>query len=499
MKRYLILVPVLISLPVSTCGKKKSNNASGSSGESVTVAGTLTLPPETPSSTLLPTKIVSIPVVAGASASNPYGLAIGNHDVGGDGSFSVALSKDAQPTLNVAESGNSGDYGSSSIEVSYVLAGFNSSGSADLATRATEAASMTFIGLTSGTSNLINLPVKDAASSNLDLGKTTISGSDARSEHAVSSSYFARSEAELKQLAFLSSSLKGVKNSFINQNGYSSKPYFVWLGGKSAAFSGSFTTAPDVTANGAGFGAYLSTPQATNILLADACDPSKGAGFTFTPPSTITQRTTGNTYTDLTSTGRSGNVQSDGSQGRFACQATDIYIYGQDPSATASTVKVKGFNWGGSNAFVPPVPAGNWTLKYNGETVGIFDLESASVVQGGITKVYLPSVKVTKSGQNIAKVELRFMLYNVDTGTYDVVSDLTTFKKVATSLFLDLTNYANNTKRESHVQIDISSADSNGVFTLDASKFDGTWTESDVSALAVGYEIYGYAMRTEFR
>ena len=198
-------------------------------------------------------------------------------------------------------------------------------------------------------------------------------------------------------------------------------------------------------------------------------------------------------------------MTSESSPGRFSCggSTSQIYIYGQNTSATASTIKVKGFNWGGSYAFIPPIPAGNWTLKYNGETVGIFDLESASIVTGGVAKVYIPSVRTTASGSNITKIELRFLLYSPSTGSYEVITDLTTFKKVVTSLFIDLDNYSSRRKSE-HIQIDVNSADSNGVYTVDSSKFSGTWSTSEFTtaggaSLATGYEIFGYAMRTEYR
>jgi len=140
------------------------------------------------------------------------------------------------------------------------------------------------------------------------------------------------------------------------------------------------------------------------------------------------------------------------------------------------------------------MPAGNWISRYDGQTVGIFDLESASVLDSSnVARVFIPSIRITKSESSISKIELRYLLYNPATSPYEVVSDLTTFKKVVSSVFVEMTNY-NTKRRETHMKVDTSTADSNGVYTIDSSSFNGTWTETVIlngGPLATGYEIFG--------
>ena len=516
LQRIYICVTML-SLGFYSCGKKKSKKDTASSSDTVSVSGQLALPAN--SSALMPDKMIVIPVTSEGSVGNINSLAIKSSDVSADGTYSVSLTKSSYAQLYENGSGGYGGSGStgSNSDVSYVIGGFKAGQSTTLDGRWAEAEAMSFIGMPSGSDNFINFPVMDAATNDLQLGKTTITGSDAKSEHEVSSSYFTISDAALKQLATLSSPLKGVKNSYVNQNGYNTKPYFVWMGSKTPAMGNTFTTASDANAENMGYGIYFTAPSNAGPLLSTACRSISNTtdGYTLVPPSSITPNpdTNGTTYPAtslLNSQGNPGSVQAESSSpGRYSCaqgnSSPSIYIYGQDASASSSTVKVSGFNWGGTKGYAPPIAEGKWTLKYDGTTVGLFDLKSASVIDGNNKpKVFIPSVRtVAQSNGTITKLEVRFLLYNTSTSSYDVITDLTAFKKIASNLFIDLTVYG-STRKESHISIDIDSADANGVFSVDSSKLGSTtWTTIEIlgsgGAFATGYDLYGYSMRTEFR
>ena len=511
MLRRLCVSVTALSLGLSGCGKKKSKSEA-SKGETVSVSGQLALPAN--STALLPNKMVVIPVLPQGSFGNTNSLAIGRHDVSSDGGYSVSLQKNMSMWLDTS---GSGGYSGSSADISYVIAGFTGGQSTTLAGRWEEAQAMSFVGLPSGSDNFINFPVKDAATNDLQLGKTTISGSDAKSEHEVSSNYFSISESALKQLATLSSPLKGVKNAYVNQNGYNTKPYFVWMGSRIPAMGSTFTSATDANAEHMGYGIYFSSPSNAGPLLSDACRAitNTNDGYTLVPPAPINPNPDpdGTSYPAtslLDSRGNPGTVQAEGStQGRYSCaqggSSPSIYIYGEDSSASSTTVKVSGFNWGGTKGYAPPVAEGKWTLKYDGTTVGLFDLKAASVLDANNKpKVFIPSVRtIAGSDGVISKIEIRFLLYNSATSTYDVISDLTAFKKIVANLFVELTVYG-STRKESHIPIDIESADASGVFSIDSSKFGSTrWTTSEIlgsgGVFATGYDLYGYSMRTEFR
>jgi hypothetical protein len=447
-------------------------------------------------------------------------LMISKQAVNGDGSYSVGLQKGNSGQMLAINSGQSSfgidlqGGGSGQSGMSWVVGGITGGQSTSVDGRYAESESMAFVGLGAGSDNFINFPVNDAATSDMKLGKTTVSGGDAKSEFEVSSSFYNLPDGAIKELAGLSSPLKGAKNTYVNQDGYTTTPYFAWQGSRSAVqdtiSQNAFTPVTDVNPETVGFGLYFSSQTNNAPLLKDACGAGFGTtgGYTLQPPQAIYKNSgSQDPITLLDSSNNSGSATASGTPNRFQCanSSSPIYIYGYKEGATADNVNVSGFNWGGSDGYQSPLPAGKWTLKYNGTTVGLYDLAAASPVRDGKSRVYMPSVKVTASNNVISKIEVRFYLYNKTSQSYDVVTDLQAFKKVVSSLFIDLNVYQSSRgNRELHIPITLTSGDSSGVFTVDSSQFNGqTWTTSDLTGnggvLAVGYEMYGYSMRTEYR
>lgn len=502
-KLYTVVGATLAALSLTgACGKKKKSNSDDNGGSlqaqgSVNASGTLALPPSLEGFVNLPTKIAAIPVLGGNSSYYGKSPAIKTFDVGNDGTFSADMTK-----YSVTEN----------VVVSYVLAGYtpNTSQGSDLANRMAEASSMVFVGLASGNDNMINYPVNDAATDKMNLGKTTISGSDAKSEYSVSVTHYNLSDAALKQIATLSAPLKGIKNSYVNQDGYKVGPYFAWQGNNAPMISGSWTTGADTNPSTGGYGLYFRAPDNATVTMGSACRSVSDAtqSFALIPPSAI--RKNDGTTTDITELNSSGNSGTKvESSSRLSCNGNGATVYMWGRGSGDSTI-LGGFNWGDSKGYVLPVKSGTWTLKYDNSVVGLFDLQSASPL-GSNSKpfVFMPSVRVTNSGGTVTKLEIRMMLYNSATDTYDVVTDLTGFKKVAYDLSVDLNKYAASGNKQEHVNLDISAADANGVFTITSDKFSSTWTISDLTTsntnpnsqgtLDVSYSMYGYTFRTEFR
>jgi len=510
---------VLCALLVS-CGKKKSNKSQEGGSGTVNVSGQLVVPQG--SSAPVPNQLVVLPVRSGmGSGGGSLSLMISKQAVNGDGSYSVGLQKGNSGQMLAINSGQS-SFGMDLLaganeqsSMSWVVGGITGGQSTTVEGRYAESESMSFVGLGAGTDNFINFPVSDAATSDMKLGKTTVSGGDAKSEFEVSSSFYNLPDNAIKELAGLSSPLKGAKNTYVNQDGYTTTPYFAWIGSRAAVASsisqGSFTPVNDIFPETVGFGLYFSSQTNNPPLLKDACGSGFGTtgGFTLQPPQPIVRNSgSQDPITLLDSSNNSGSATASGSANRFQCAqggSPTIYIYGYREGATADNVSVSGFNWGGSDGYKAPIPAGKWTLKYNGATVGLYDLAAASPVRDGASRVYMPSVKVTASNTVISKVEVRFYLYNKTSQSYDVVTDLQALRKVVSGMFIDLNVYGGSGgNRELHIPIALTSGDASGVFTVDSSQFQGqTWTTSDLTGnggvLSVGYLMYGYSMRTEYR
>ena len=474
------------------------------------------------SSAPVPNQLVVLPVRSGmGSGGGSLSLMISKQAVNGDGSYSVGLQKGNSGQMLAINSGQS-SFGMDLLaganeqsSMSWVVGGITGGQSTTVEGRYAESESMSFVGLGAGTDNFINFPVSDAATSDMKLGKTTVSGGDAKSEFEVSSSFYNLPDNAIKELAGLSSPLKGAKNTYVNQDGYTTTPYFAWIGSRAAVASsisqGSFTPVNDIFPETVGFGLYFSSQTNNPPLLKDACGSGFGTtgGFTLQPPQPIVRNSgSQDPITLLDSSNNSGSATASGSANRFQCAqggSPTIYIYGYREGATADNVSVSGFNWGGSDGYKAPIPAGKWTLKYNGATVGLYDLAAASPVRDGASRVYMPSVKVTASNTVISKVEVRFYLYNKTSQSYDVVTDLQALRKVVSGMFIDLNVYGGSGgNRELHIPIALTSGDASGVFTVDSSQFQGqTWTTSDLTGnggvLSVGYLMYGYSMRTEYR
>ncbi len=78
------------------------------------------------------------------------------------------------------------------------------------------------------------------------------------------------------------------------------------------------------------------------------------------------------------------------------------------------------------------LPEGWWLLKKDGVELASYDFGQASPIgPGNKPRVYVPSIKaVIAADQSVDHFEIKWYLYNFDAGTYEEITDLTTFAEV---------------------------------------------------------------------
>lgn len=303
-----------------------------------------------------------------------------------------------------------------------------------------EAKSFQFIGLPTGGKNLMVFPASEFKG---DIGLGTISGSgdDATAELKASGDYFKFGDSGITQLASVGQTLKSVKNYWINktadgdQVNLEGQPFFAW----NAKFSdivdgGSAASAPTY----GGYGMYVSLNSMTDLNFSKSC-PASGSptqSIKLIPPGDIpwvTISNDGSKTANKTITASAPFDNSSPSQqtqnGSTVCNGTGTGFYLRDDGDGDYMS-----NWGTGGSLAGKVPEGYFEFKLDDVSKGQFDLSAGYPVDdNGNAKVYVPRISLTKSGSNVTAVNVKFAVYNSAKSAYEDVTDVGTYKKIASS------------------------------------------------------------------
>ncbi len=309
-----------------------------------------------------------------------------------------------------------------------------------------EAKSFQFIGLPSSGQNVMVFPA-DGLKGNLNLGKISGSGDNATAELKANSSVFAMDDNAIVQLASIGQTLKVVKNYWVNkdENGkvaVEAEPFFAWQAKLSDIVDGGSAAAAPVYS---GYGLYVKVNGFTSVNF-DALCPTGPNGtptqkLTLAPPADVSWATSNwqgtlNPATVLNEASPFNNEQTSrqSQNGKSVCMGNATGFYGRDDGNGSYM-----FNWGTGGSLQSAVPAGFWDFKLDGTSKGKFDVSSGYPVDAdGKAKVYVPRVSITKSGENVSGIDVKFAVYNAATKTYDDVSDVALFKKMAADISISV-------------------------------------------------------------
>lgn len=310
-----------------------------------------------------------------------------------------------------------------------------------------------YVTMTAGSAGLTSMPLGNA-SSNIDLGELTknassdeTSSSKTATDNATALSL---SVDQLSKMAISDDSIKTVKNAYRNYDGstfLSIKPFFVW------SWSGAASSITDTYSNietlvASKFQGYLFYMNTNSSAMDYSAVCAQTKALTLTPPTTVTNVSGGTSWT--TTSPLDSTVGTKSTSGN-SCGAGNLYL--RDDSATYGSYQFNfsASNVGGNNEYLaPPIPTGDWTVKVGSTEIGKFESNVGTIFVGDNTTkpiVFLPSIKVNKSGNNVASVEVKWYLRNSTTGVMEEVTDGTLLDQMS-SLNIGITDYSTSPRTE---------------------------------------------------
>jgi hypothetical protein len=311
----------------------------------------------------------------------------------------------------------------------YILVSYVPGGSA-----LDEARSFQFIGLpTSGSNDVIVIP-GESVKGNLDLGQI---GAD--------SDVFDLDDNAINQLATVGQTLKTVKNYWANRNPKASdgvtsraEPFFMWT----TTFANLQAGATPAQFDYSGWGTYVKVEN--DSLNFDAFCPSSGTptqAITFVPPADViwgqkdNSGQISNPKTLNAATPFDNGQPSRMSQnGKSVCNGSATGFYARQDEANQYML-----NWGTGGSIQGEIPKGFWQLKLDSSNIGNHDLSAGYPIDAnGKTKVYVPKVNVTKSGDNLATVNVQWYIYNTASASYEALTSLELFKKLGSDIAISV-------------------------------------------------------------
>jgi hypothetical protein len=382
-----------------------------------------------------------------------------------------------------------------------------------------EAKSFQFIGLPTGGKNVMVLP-GDALKGNLGLGSITGSGDDATTELKADDSVFALDNNALTQLASLGQTLKMVKNFWVNKTADGTKtnleaqPFFAWQGKiADIGASGSAPAALKYT----GYGMYVKfNSQEVNFETMCPSSGTPSQSVQLYPPADIKWQTMN--YDGTLSAGKTfgtaaplnnGQTSRQDQNGKSVCNGSESGFYARDDGNGDYML-----NWGTGGSLQGKVPAGFWDFKLASASKGQFDLSAGYPVDdSGNAKVLVPQLTLTKSGDNVTHMSVKFAVFNTVTNTYEQATDLSLFKKMATDIAMSVSISNGNGADEHRGQAEGSDGDAKDiVLTWDGATLNGAIgaayqkpiaadysASGQVVSFAISYVIGGSSYRFEFR
>lgn len=316
---------------------------------------------------------------------------------------------------------------------------------------AVEAASFRFVGLPTTGKNVMVFP-GDALKGDLSLGKISGTDEDSTAELKADSSVFDFSSNQIAQLASMGQTLKAVRNYWMNKSAdgsrvnFDSQPFFAWKA-KVSGLSESAYTAADAQIY-SGYGMYIKANNLTDATFDELC-PAGGTSsnpatpiksLTLAPPAKVyrTQTDSKGTVTKMDTPFSAAtpmdnsSVTRNSQNGQSVCNGMSGFYLRDDSKYGAGQMMI---NWGTGGSLDGPVPKGLWDLKLDGKMKARFDMSAAFPVdQDGNSKVPIPVVKITKSGDNLTKMTFQFAVYRPEKKAYEVMDDLTLFTKMASNI-----------------------------------------------------------------
>lgn len=107
-------------------------------------------------------------------------------------------------------------------------------------------------------------------------------------------------------------------------------------------------------------------------------------------------------------------------------------------------------NFGTGGGIRGDIPSGLWTINYDGSELGRFELASAKPVDAILkSKVFMPSVKFIKEGDNFVGGEIEFYMWNGS--QYVKLTDLSPVQKLVGENGLSIWGQSADEKRASMV------------------------------------------------
>jgi len=266
-----------------------------------------------------------------------------------------------------------------------------------------------FVGIGYSGDNLLNLPIATMSGDSLDLGTVSQDPQKpdeirAEADSTTDSSSFTLSLDQLQMLAGNSSTVKAIKNVYLNATSTQPNfiaPRFFWYIDMNDAVN-SYPTIPSIVAKKPQY-AILLQLTGTSLAVAD----SGTSNVTLDPPQGI----------DIVD--NAGIVTSAGV----------TQITGSDIRISASTDKTGYIDVGMANAG-NEIPQGWWFLKKNGTTQIQFDVAAAYATDSvGQPRLFIPSFRINlTAASTLASVDIQWYAYQ-DNG-YVLVTDPTLLDQV---------------------------------------------------------------------
>ncbi len=311
-----------------------------------------------------------------------------------------------------------------------------------------------YVTMTSGSAGLTGMPLGNA-SGNIDLGELTknsttdeTSSSKTTTDNAAALSL---SVDQLSKMAVSDDSVKTVKNAYRNFDGttfFAVKPFYVWSW-DSAATSITDTYSNVETLVASKFKGYLFYMNSNSSAINYSGICAQTTAMTLTPPSTVSNVSGGGSWTTSSPLTSATGTKSTSSN---SCGAGNLYLRDDTASYGSYQFNFSASSSGTNEYLAPPVPSGDWSLKVGSTEVGKFEGNIGTIFVGNDTTkpiVFLPSIKVNKSGNNVGSVELKWYMRNSTTGAMEAVTDGTLLDQM-NSLAIYITDYSTSPRTEDY-------------------------------------------------
>ena len=323
----------------------------------------------------------------------------------------------------------------------WMLVAYNSTG-----TLATQASSMHFIGLPTTTADL-RIVVPGLLKGSLELGNIGIgSTASATAELHATSDALNLSDSAISEIAWVSESLKNVKNSFMNVNLTSKKiilpvMMFDWT---SAGLPAANTFSKPANAVYQGYHPRVTAGNFPNMTAAGICASATGHVKLY-PPAAVSVSGGSQTYTmgtnapftsaaagALSGTADNGNCDNSATNSS-STTSPNFYANFYDTGTTGAPRIVAEMEWSGD--IQGAIPSGLWTFKYDDTTVAQFDMSvTAPITDAKITRVYVPSISFEADATGLVTAVAVKLNYQSADGSWHEISDLSTAARFVSTM-----------------------------------------------------------------